>query len=47
MIIFQNRWIMKQYTNSDQTAKLGELGFEKPKSIEYIEEWKKKHNQEW
>lgn len=25
---------MKQYTNADQTAKLIELGFEKPKSIE-------------
>ena len=34
MIIFQNRWIMKQYTNSDQTAKLIELGVEQPKSIE-------------
>lgn len=33
MIIFQNRWIMRQYTTPDQTAKLLELGFEKPKSI--------------
>lgn len=31
MNIFQNRWIMKQYLNSEQTAKLIELGFEKPK----------------
>lgn len=29
--------IMKQYTNSEQTAKLIELGFEKPKSI--IDVW--------
>lgn len=33
---------MKQYTNNDQTAKLIELGVEKPKSIEkvtYIEQY--------
>lgn len=28
---------MKQYTNSDQTAKLIELGFEKPSSIASVE----------
>lgn len=32
MNIFQNRRIMKQYLNSEQTAKLIELGFEKPKN---------------
>lgn len=26
---------MKQYTNAEQTAKLIELGFEKPKSVRY------------
>lgn len=33
---------MKQYTNSEQTAKLIELGFERPKSIEkviYVEQY--------
>ena len=36
MNIFQ-RWIMKQYTNSEQTAKLIELGFEMPASIASVE----------
>ena len=36
MNIFQ-RWIMKQYTNESQTAKLIELGFEKPASIALVE----------
>lgn len=30
---------MKQYLNSDQTAKLIGLGFEKPKSIEAYRDW--------
>lgn len=37
MIIFQNRWIMKQYLNSEQTYKLIELGLEKPCSIASVE----------
>lgn len=36
MNIFQ-RWIMKQYTNSDQAAKLIELGFESPQRNHIIE----------
>lgn len=36
MIIFQNRWIMKQYLNSEQTYKLIELGFDKPKNERWV-----------